>query len=114
MAGAHQDAFGSLLKCRTMLQPQLGYPIGGELDSVSWLDWRNLHNVPHTPVKPRHACQGASPTRCYLCRDSLSKDVVAHECTTIPFVDHTPRDMIHKGHMPPRLHPCAPTLFPGL
>src|SRR5256885_8522007 len=76
MAGAHQDAFGSLLKCRTMLKPQLGYPIGGELDSVSGLDWRNLHNVPRTPVKPRHACQGASPTRCYLCRDSLSKDVV--------------------------------------
>jgi hypothetical protein len=97
-----------------MLQPQLGCPIGGKLNSVSWFDWRNLHNVPRTPVKPRHSCQRGSHTHCYLCRDSLLKDVVAHECTTIYFVDHTPRDMIHKGHMPPRLPPCAPALFPGL
>ena len=47
----------------------------------------------------------------YLYRDGLSKDFVAHGCTTTHFAAHAVRDMIHKGHMPTRLPSCAPALF---
>src|SRR4029434_8079689 len=50
-------------------------------------------------------------SRIYLYRDGLSKDFVAHGCTTTHFAAHAVRDMIHKGHMPTRLPSCTPAFF---